>query len=194
MSKQDTKQTLLEIGRSAFLRNGFNHTGINEVLETAGVPKGSFYYYFSSKEDFGLQVLDYHGQGDLAALDGFIADETLPPLARLRAYFDANIQVLAAQGCGRGCLIGNLGQEMADQSEAFRRKLDEVMSNSIAAIQVCLEQAQRNGDLDATQNAGELAEFCLSSWQGAVLRMKVVKSDAPLQAFIHSLFDIVLKN
>lgn len=193
MSKHETKQLLLETGTRAFLEHGFFHTGINEVLETAEVPKGSFYYYFKSKEDFGLQVLDRFEEENQARVQHFLTDETRTPLERLRAYFDFNIAFLAHLDYRQGCLIGNMGQEMSDQSEVFRARLDEIMTNWAAALADCFRQAQACGQLSADKDVKELANFCLNSWQGSILRMKVTKDSSPLYAFRHLFFDVILK-
>src|SRR5215475_2349511 len=128
MSKQETKQALLDIGTKLIFKQGYNHTGLNEILEAANIPKGSFYYYFGSKEDFGLQALDAFIERNRTRLAGFLSDKTSDPLTRLHHYFDWYAQYLESMGCSQGCLLGNLGQELADQNEVFRLKIDEAMA------------------------------------------------------------------
>src|SRR5256714_5577969 len=108
MSKETTKNALLDAGRQVFLEKGYNHAGIETILQAAGVPKGSFYYYFASKEDFGLQVLDRFA-GDIGAnLERCLGDEGLTPLERLRRYFEEVCVRLESRQCRNGCLVGNL--------------------------------------------------------------------------------------
>src|ERR1043165_4631180 len=128
MNKQDTKQTLLDIGTQLIARNGYNHTGLNEVLEEAKIPKGSFYYYFDSKEDFALQVLDAFATRNRARRTGYLQDQTRDPLSRLRAYFDWYIGYLMSLNCSFGCLLGTLGQELSDQNETFRTSINDYMT------------------------------------------------------------------
>jgi TetR/AcrR family transcriptional repressor of nem operon len=175
------------------LRNGYNHTGLNEILAEAGVPKGSFYYYFNSKEDFGLQVLDEFAARTEARITGFLADTSQPPLARLRAYFEWYANYWESLDSSLGCMLGNLGQELADQNEAFRLKVEATMAVRSEDIARCLRAAQQAGQIDAALDVQELAAFCFNSWEGAILRMKVAKSTAPLHTFIHTLFDGILK-
>src|SRR5258708_17181094 len=104
MSKGKTKVALLEAGKQVFLERGYNKSGIEAVLQAAGVPKGSFYYYFSSKEDFGLEVLNHFASCYDANLDHHFNDETRGPLDRLRGYFEAGIERLESQECRCGCL------------------------------------------------------------------------------------------
>lgn len=193
MNKQDTKQTILQTGVSLIYRQGYNNTGLNEILDAAGIPKGSFYYYFSSKEDFGLQALDYFAARGEAQLNQYLTDESLDPLSRMRAYFEAFAGYLESVGCSLGCLAGNLGQELADQNETFRLKIDEVMGLWSDDIAACLAAAQQAGQINPDLDVNELAAFCYNSWQGAMLRMKVTKSLTPLRQFTDMLFNVILK-
>src|ERR1700738_3884506 len=110
MSKETTKVILLEAGKRTFLEKGYNNSGIEAILQATGVPKGSFYHYFTSKEDFGLQVLDRFAERCDAEIERSLADPTLGPLERLRHHFETTCARLESQGCRNGCLIGNLSQ------------------------------------------------------------------------------------
>jgi TetR/AcrR family transcriptional repressor of nem operon len=193
MNKQDTKQLLLESGISLIFRQGYNHTGLNEILEAAGVPKGSFYYYFESKEDFGLQALDRFVQRNRERLTAFLNDDSADPLTKLRRYFDWYTSYLESVGCSRGCLLGNLGQELADQSEVFRLKIDEAMRELPQGLAACLKAAQQQGQIDPALDIDALAEFIYNSWQGTLLRVKVTKSLEPVRVFETLLFEVILK-
>ena len=193
MSRQDTRQHLLETGVSYIIQHGYHHSGLNDILGEAGVPKGSFYYYFHSKEDFGLQILAHFAEGTLAELRRFLADETLTPLDRLRRYFEANAESLAGQGYRRGCLLGNLGQEMSDLSEVMRVQVEISMTEWAALLGEGLAMAQAQGQIAPSLDPAELGSLCLDGWQGALLRMKVTHDGRPLRAFIHAFFDLLLR-
>src|SRR5436305_8625304 len=126
MGKDSTRDVLLEAGRRLFLERGYNHAGIDAILRSAGVPKGSFYHYFPSKEGFGLEVLDRFAARHEADLDRYLMDTSLRPLERLRRLAEAISARLQPRECRNGCLVGNLSQEMADQSEAFRARLGAI--------------------------------------------------------------------
>ena len=130
MNRNETKKAILNVGMKLVLENGYNHTGLNEVLTLAGVPKGSFYYYFTNKEDFGLQLIDQFYDGNKVALKLFLEDENYDPLSRLRRYFQSSIDYLTSLEYRQGCLLGNLGQELSDQNETFRLKLKNKKENS----------------------------------------------------------------
>jgi TetR/AcrR family transcriptional repressor of nem operon len=193
MSKEKTKMTLLEAGKRVFLEKGYNNSGIEAILQEAGVPKGSFYYYFSSKEDFGLQVLDLFASHLGEMLDQSLGDTTASPLERLRRHFEAIIAKLESRACRNGCLIGNFSQEMADQSEVFRARLEEIFERWVDRLAGCLDEAQKAGEIPAHLDVRELAGFWLNSWQGAILRAKTMRSIAPLRTFLGMIFGYVLQ-
>lgn len=192
MSKEKTKAVLLEAGKRVFLEKGYNHAGIEAILQEAGVPKGSFYYYFESKEDFGLQVLDSFAAGYKENFDRDLGDSSLSPLDRLRRYFEAACQRIESQQCRNGCLAGNLSQEMAAQSETFRARLEEIFDGWVNRYAEVLGQAQQRGEIPSDLDVHELADFCLNSWQGAVLRAKTIRSVVPLQTFLKVMFGSLL--
>lgn len=193
MTRQDTRQRLLDTGIAYVIQHGYHHSGLNEILGAAGVPKGSFYYYFHSKEDFGLQILAHFTEQTLAELRRFLADETLTPLDRLRGYFEANVEALAAQGYRGGCLLGNLGQELSDLSEPLRRQVEAGMAEWAALLGEGLALAQAQGQIAPSLDPAELGSLCLDGWQGAMLRMKVTHDGRPLRVFIHAFFDLLLR-
>ena len=193
MSKRETKQLLLETGTAYIIEHGYHHSGLNEILAAAHVPKGSFYFYFKSKEDYGIQLLTRFAENNFTLLQSFLDDATVSPLDRIRRYFEYNVDSLAQLGFRRGCLIGNLAQEMADLSETMRQHIDAIMHEWASRISVGLLKAQEQSQIPSTIDCQELGQFCLNSWQGAMLRMKVTKDDRPLRAFIHFFFDVTLR-
>lgn len=189
-----TRASLLEAGTNLILEKGYNHCGLDEILRAAGVHKGSFYHFFANKEDFALQVVAQYAEQTLANLDRELGDTSLRPLARLRRYYEAACRRHEERGYRKGCLFGNLGQEMADQSEAFRTRLEEVLSEYRRRIAACLREAQEVGELRKDLDADRLAGFCHNSWEGAILRMKVAKSCEPLADFLFVMFETVLRS
>ncbi len=188
-AKEGTKAQLLEAGARIMTEKGYNHTGILEILQETGVPKGSFYYYFASKEDFGLRIIDDFAEAYSQTLDEYFKDTSLSPLNRLRKYCEDGRKKFEAQECRKGCLIGNLSQEMSDQSEIMRVRLEEVMNGWRDRFADCLKEAQKQNEIPARYDAKALAEFFLSGWEGAVMRSKVTKSTKPIDTFIKMVFE-----
>jgi TetR/AcrR family transcriptional regulator, transcriptional repressor for nem operon len=191
--RDDTRTVLLETGRRIFSEKGYTASGLEAVLQAAGVPKGSFYYYFNSKEDFGLQVINHFAESYEEVLNRFLEDESLSPLERLRRLFESTVERLETQGCRHGCLVGSLSQEMANQSEVFRSRLMEIFQQRVKRFADCLRQAQAAGEVPEQLDVNQLAEFWLNSWQGAILRAKIVRSTAPLRTFLDVIFGYVLQ-
>lgn len=191
-SKHVTKNALLEAGIQIMQEKGYSNTGIQEVLEATKVPKGSFYYYFDSKEDFALQIINYFETSCLEHLRAFFDNRALSPVHRLRAYCEDGIQSLENNQCRKGCLIGNLSQEMADQSEILRSRLQEVLIGQRNRFAECIKEAQEVGQVTRQFNHIDLAEYFHSAWLGSLLRAKTVKSTAPLRLFMQVTFDLLL--
>ena len=126
----DTPQKLLETGMEMLLRQGYNDLGIAALLEKTRIPKGSFYHHFASKEDFALQVIDLYLKEVHRGLDQCLGDRSVPPLKRVRGFFEGTVEKYRGEGY-LGCLLGGLGQELSGVSETFRRKVEQCF-NEIA--------------------------------------------------------------
>ncbi len=185
-----TQDELVAAGVRLFHERGFAATGIQDVVDAAGVPKGSFYNHFDSKESFGERVLDAFVErgGDARA----VLAGAGRPVERLRTYFDARIRALAKDGFTRGCLLGNFSLELADHSEAIRARLRSHFASWSGALETCLAEAKAQGAIRSALPPRALADFILDSWEGALMRMRVEKSDAPLRRFQQVVFDALL--
>ncbi|WP_246545786.1 TetR/AcrR family transcriptional regulator [Pelotalea chapellei] len=192
MTKRDTRTDLITAGMQLFASQGYNATGIDAVLKRTGVPKGSFYHFFSSKEEFGLAVIEAFAGRFLARLDIFLSDETSTPLNRLRIFMERGVAQLAEHQCTVGCLIGDLGQELAASNERLRGRLDEILFSWRERFAVCIREAQQAGELPQSYDPHVIAGFILSGWEGAVLSAKVMKSTQPVQDFLDTIFATVL--
>lgn len=193
MEKKNVRNDIIRIGTDLISRQGFNATGLDAILKKAAVPKGSFYHYFKNKEDFGLAVIDRFAEGFEQRLDTFLNDEEVSPLNRIRNFLETGLARVNQNQCTKGCLIGNLGQEMADQNELFRARLDDVFTMWKARFAACLQEAQQRGELSQTLDSQLLAGFILSGFEGAILRAKVMKSPQPMRDFIEVLFATTLR-
>jgi TetR/AcrR family transcriptional repressor of nem operon len=192
MKRIHNKEDIVQVGLDLVLSRGFNATGVEAILKQANVPKGSFYNFFSSKEEFGLAIIDKFVAERVAVLSPIFSDESLPPLERVKKSFETLIAIFEGNDCFKGCLIGNLGQEMSDQFENVRQRLEESLQMWIKWLTTLLLQAQKKNTIPANLDVEILAENLISSFQGALLRSKVKKSPEPLRNFIHLYFDIFL--
>lgn len=193
MEKKDTRSEIIRIGTDLISRQGFNVTGIDAVLKEAGIPKGSFYHYFKSKEEFGIAVIDHFAERFEQRLDTFLGDDEVTALQRVHNFLESSLARVTQNQCSKGCLIGNLGQELADLNERFRGRLDEIFSMWRKRFATCLREAQSTGELSSGIDAEAMACFILSGWEGAILRSKVMKSPQPMRDFIDVLFTSTLQ-
>jgi len=171
---------------------GYTATGIKDIVDAAQVPKGSFYNYFENKEAFGKEAIDLYFDSALPKLRELLCDENTPPLDRLRNYFEARVRGFRAAGYARGCLLGNFSLEVADHSPLIRDQLAVHFQAWSGLFESCVEQAQQDGAIRNRMPAALLAQFLLNSWEGALLRMRAEKSDAPLNQFIEVVFGSLL--
>jgi len=188
-----TKSRLLEAGLRMLLQHGYTHLGVQTLLEETGVPKGSFYHHFASKEDFALQVIDLYMQAVHAGLDATLSDPTKKPLDRVRAFFEATEQSYKRDGY-LGCLLGGLGQELSGISEVFRKKVDWCFSQIAKRLAACFEQAVRDGDLPPDFDTQGMASLLVDCWEGAALRTRLRRNPKPLRAMLDFYFGAVRKD
>ena len=183
-----TRELLVRAGIEVLTEKGFAATGIDEILRRVDVPKGSFYHYFESKEAFGAELIDRYGSYFERKLEHFFLDQSRSPLDRLRAFvIDAQIG-MARYDYRRGCLIGNLGQEMAALPEAYRHRLGTVFAAWQASLARCLTAAQRAGEISPTADCEQLSAFFWIGWEGAVLRAKLERNCKALEIFSEGFF------
>jgi len=191
--KGDTKKRILKSGAEIIHLKGFHHTGIQEILDRAGVPKGSFYNYFKSKEDFGIQVIDFYVEQFSLLIKKFLEDDALTPFEKIQGILGWFIEFFKSRDYAYGCPIGNLSQEMGDLSPEFRIKLKQAIDSMVKIYAALLSEAQKAGELSGDLDVQDIAGFIVSSWQGALLRMKIEKSSGPLENHRKFIFSYLLR-
>ncbi|MEK6346559.1 MAG: TetR/AcrR family transcriptional regulator [Burkholderia sp.] len=179
----DTRGVLLRAGMELLTEQGFSATGLDTVLKRVGIPKGSFYHYFDSKEAFGRELMTAYDAYFAARLDRWLLDAGRPALARLADFVEDAKAGMARHAFTRGCLIGNLGLEVGALPDGFREALDAIFANWQARVARCLRDAQHEQALAADANPDALAAFFWIGWEGAVLRARLVRDAAPLDTF-----------
>ena len=189
----NTRERIIETGAEIIHRRGFNHTGIQEILNAAKVPKGSFYNYFRSKEDFGLQIIDYFLAHFTRIAKKTLEDTSVSPLNRLYGFLTEFMDRFESQNYAGGCPIGNLAQEMGDLSPAFRQKLKEAIDMMAETYTRVLAEAQEARKISKNLNVKEAAYFIVAGWHGAIIQMKLKKSIAPLKNHRKFVFEHIIK-
>lgn len=191
MEKLSVRERLIEAGLTLLHRQGFNATGIQELADHAGVPKGSFYNHFDSKDAFAVEILErYWRKGNTHILSDLSAGNAL---ARLRKYFDTLVQNRRDRGFSAGCLLGNFTAELSDQSQVIRDQLTAFFKLWSEVIETCLREGQQDGSITPDLTPSSLASYILNSWEGAVLRSKADRNDNALTQFLDVTFEKLLR-
>jgi len=163
------KERLLRQGMKLFYAEGFHGTTVDAVLASAGVPKGSFYHHFGSKDVFGQAVLDRYLEFQIDLFDKWAAKKNLSTSAKLVGYFKEISQIFVKSGYQRACLAGKFSTEVAAASDSFRELLSAGMQLWKSRIVELLAAGQRDGDVRQDRTAEDLADAVLSLIQGSLV-------------------------
>ena len=184
----ETREALLSAGVAALTEKGFSATGIDEILRSVDVPKGSFYHYFKNKEAFGAELIERYALYFSSKLDRILLNKAHSPRARMDDFVEDAIIGMQRFNFARGCLVGNLGQEMGALPPAYRSLLVEVFQDWQIRTAACLKDAVAAGELKPDVDCNAAAEYFWIGWEGAVLRAKLEQSEKPLRQFAKGFF------
>jgi TetR/AcrR family transcriptional repressor of nem operon len=177
------RASLLAAGQRLMHSRGFNGSGVKDFTEAAGVPKGSFYNYFASKEAFAVAVLEDYWLSIERQYGPILQDPRLAPVDRVVQQFRAMADDNEARNFALGCLLGNLALELADSSAEIRRTLRTLLGRWERSLADCLREAQDRGDLASEQDPDDLAAALIEAWEGAVMRGKIEQGRRAYQRF-----------
>ena len=158
-----------------------------------GVPKGSFYHYFASKDSFGFALLHSYQAFYLKRLERCFGEPAAgASLAeQLTAFLAESVQGMRRFGWRRGCLVGALGQELGALHDDFRKRLNALMRQWEGLLAAALRRAQARGEVNAALDAERLARSFWAAWEGAVLRARLSRSPAPLIAAVEDFIHLI---
>lgn len=177
----DVRQGILDVGQRIMAAKGYSAVGLNEILATAGVPKGSFYHYFGSKDAFGEALLESYFADYLRELDQVLAQPGQTMAQRLMAYWGIWQATQSFQDCQGKCLAVKLGVEVADLSEAMRAVLMRGTSGIIDRLAGAIEGGVADGSLKLGGEPHAVAQSLYQLWVGASVMVKISKSLQPFE-------------
>ncbi|MGA8134134.1 MAG: TetR/AcrR family transcriptional regulator [Pseudomonas gingeri] len=180
----DVRQGILDVGQRIMAAKGYTAVGLNEILATAGVPKGSFYHYFGSKDAFGEAVLENYFESYLDDIDQTLAQPNQTMAQRLLNYFHIWQATQSFQNCQGKCLAVKLGVEVADLSETMRAVLQRGTAGIIDRLTNAIEIGVAEGSLTITGNPRNVAQSLYQLWVGASVMVKITKSVQPFETAI----------
>jgi TetR/AcrR family transcriptional regulator, transcriptional repressor for nem operon len=181
MPQRNLKEQLVEGASRTFLEKGFNGASVADIVATAGIPKGSVYNHFDSKDDLALEVVRRYTQRN--PLPDLVDGEP-PALPRLRAYFAALIEDRVDEGVEFGCLLGNFSTELVGHSEPIREYVAQALDEWSAATATVLEQARDAGELREGADPAVLGPQLINAYEGSIARAKVSGDRSQLDGFL----------
>jgi TetR/AcrR family transcriptional regulator, transcriptional repressor for nem operon len=179
--KEINRENLLNQGVALLMQQGYHGTGLQEILDAVQIPKGSFYNYFGSKENFGAEVIKHYITPYIQQITSYLEQSNADALSALQRYFNESIAELERTDFKGGCLLGNLIGEIGDSSEICRVALQTTLNSYRDVLQLGLSLAQQQGTIRTDKSARDMADLLVNTWQGALLRMKVEQSTEPLK-------------
>jgi TetR/AcrR family transcriptional regulator, transcriptional repressor for nem operon len=173
VSHVDTRQTLLDAARRIVLGKGYTAVGINEVLAEAGVPKGSFYHYFASKDAFGEAMMKDYFYNYFATMDAIVADTEKNSAEHLMEFWQKFYDNQVKDDCQGGCLVVKVGAEIADLSEAMRMATKAGTTAVVDRLERMIAAGVADGSVSIDDSPRVTAESLYELWLGASMMAKI---------------------
>ena len=192
MNERDTKQRIIDAGTKAIMAKSFNGCGLKEILDAAGVPKGSFYHYYKSKEDFGIAVVEASCEHHMQFSRERLCDRSKSPIERVRAYFVDARNYLEEIGSQRPCIISKVALEESRLSESMRAAIKASYDQWQVLLASVLREAHAVGEIPSDLDPDNLAAFMQNAWEGAMIRMETDHNVSSLDAFIDHVMNRML--
>ncbi|MGO1469367.1 MULTISPECIES: TetR family transcriptional regulator C-terminal domain-containing protein [Bacillota] len=192
--KLNNKQKIIQDSIRVMYLNGYNATSVQQLVDAADIPKGSFYYYFKTKEEYAFEALEYY-MNDMG-MERFLLfeDDQVLPLDRIKNFYRSKIDNLRDEDYKLGCFLGNLSQELADVNMEFSNITEKFYKQIAKRIEKCIVIAQETYNFKPIIEPTVLSNTIVNSWQGALVRMKSSRDNTPLDEFYYVLEEVFLKN
>ncbi|OGI05748.1 MAG: hypothetical protein A2Y40_04025 [Candidatus Margulisbacteria bacterium GWF2_35_9] len=187
------KKDIIKKGSSIIHYKGFNHTGLSEILSCARIPKGSFYFYFKNKEDFGLEVIKYFQDKIYEIFKKHSTNMYNSPMDNLKNFFLEYFKYIQVDKQFNGCPLQNLSHEMSSLNENMRLMLLSFHNQFKSQISSLIKEAQLRSNINNMINPDEGASFIISSWSGALTEVKLTKSHKAFEIFLKQVFEYYFK-
>jgi TetR/AcrR family transcriptional regulator, transcriptional repressor for nem operon len=185
--KNSTRDRLVEAARTLFWKHGYASTGIAQILKETDAKSGSLYYFFPTKEDLLLAVLEWYRENLWAQVIQPVFDRVTDPIERIFGVLDAYRRGLLLTNYQHGCPIGNLSLELADSHPAARELLAVNFTGWRKVIEQCLTEAADR--MPESLDREQLALFVLTTMEGAVMLARAYKHIEPYDAAVTQLRD-----
>jgi TetR/AcrR family transcriptional regulator, transcriptional repressor for nem operon len=187
LARRNTRNAILEAGTKLFIERGYNACSVQDITQAAGVPKGSFYNHFKSKEALAAEILTEYGKGTTDR--SILTNPEVPGLTRLRKHFTALNEYFSR--CTDGCLVGKFMAEVSSDTPQIHEALLRVLRGWSEQISSAIAAGQEQGSIRKDLKAHDLAAFLIDSYEGAILRTRVNRNPRALKYFIKVVFSSI---
>lgn len=191
MGYKHDSEDILKTGMELFRTNGYHKVGINQILEECGIPKGSFYNFFQSKEDFAISIVKKYGQDSLHMIQQFLREKSLSPLERLKSFYTMLIDSNETDDYAGGCLINTLSNEVGRNVDSLAIASNESFKMWVKEIALCVKEGQELGEITNAYSDLELAEYMHAGLYGSFSRMKVTRSREYMDKWFKMTFSFI---
>jgi TetR/AcrR family transcriptional repressor of nem operon len=184
---------ILDIGYDVLRKNGYHNVGVNQILKEAGIPKGSFYNYFESKEDFATKVMQRYGQTNSNWMQDFFSKSELSPIESLKSFYKFMIDTNEKDEFLSGCIINNMSIEVGRINDTISSKANEQFINWLNILANVISKGQELNEITMKFTALEIAEFLHSGFYGTFSRMKVTRNRTYMDLWYNMSFEFIKK-
>jgi len=187
LARPSVRHLIQKTGTKLFTERGFHACSVQDITDAAGVPKGSFYNHFLSKETLAAEILIAYGQGSTDR--SILTNPEVPALIRLKKHFAALNDYFSK--CDEGCLVGKFMADVSDNTPQIRKSLISVLNLWGKQISSAITEGQKQGSIRKDLKADDLAAFLIDAYEGAILRTRVEKKPRALKAFVKIVFSSI---
>ncbi|WP_299797158.1 TetR/AcrR family transcriptional regulator [uncultured Maribacter sp.] len=184
-------EEILDIGYDVFRKNGYHNVGINQILKESGIPKGSFYNFFKSKEDFANKVMERYGETNANSIQDFLDKSELTPIESLKSFYSFMIDINESDMFLSGCIINNMSIEVGRINELMASKANEQFIGWLTILASVISKGQESKEITKKYSALEIAEYLHSGFYGTFSRMKVTRNRTYMDIWLEITFDFI---
>jgi len=191
MRRKHDIENILEKGHEIIRRRGYNKTGVEEIIKACNIPKGSFYNFFESKEDFGIKALNYYTEKQYHFVKKYLTNKKMKPINRLKKLYNLMTDINKDENFAYGCLIGNMTQEMAGIRDGIMDEANKDLKKIRDLVKDCIDEGQRSGGIRNDFSANDLADYVQNNFFGAQLKAKAEKDINSYNVFMKMTFNFL---
>ncbi len=191
MGYKYNKEDILNVGYEVFRKNGYHNVGINEILKESGIPKGSFYNFFESKEDFAQQVINQYGLSNQSLMEKFFEESSLTPIESLKSFYAMVMDMNEQDNYAGGCLVNNMSMEVGRNIDNLGAAANQHFIGWLNVLAPIIDKGQKLEEIITAYSPMELAEYLHAGFYGALSRTKVTRSRVYMDIWLDITFNLI---